>query len=142
MAARSTRHGPAGVGFFREALATQGDGHARGLLEASQVKTSGGVTGLLPGARPVAETMCNTTTFFPGHEHDYDGQSGISAYKRDRENKRIQLGKIQFRYGHDKTDAVFEDCRAPEYTKLYWAVPSPPGTTSSTSGTTTLATAT
>jgi hypothetical protein len=98
-----------------------GDGHAWRLYEASQVTTKNGVTTLIPGAKPIAETECNTTTFFPGHEHDYDGQNGVNAYKRDRKNHSIQLGKLQYRYGDDpEHDPVWEGCRVPNYTMVYW----------------------
>ena len=98
-----------------------GDGHAWRLYEASQVTTHAGVTTLISGAKPIAETMCSTTTFFPGQEHAYDGQNGVNSYKRDRQNKSIQLGKLQFRYGNDpKKDPVFEGCRIPNYTVVYW----------------------
>jgi hypothetical protein len=100
---------------------SSGDGHAWRLYEASQVTTTAGVSTLIPGAKPIAETMCNTTTFFPGQEHAYDGQAGVNSYKRDRQNKSIQLGKLQYRYGNDpKKNPVFEGCRVPNYTMVYW----------------------
>ncbi len=100
---------------------TKGDGDAFRLYDASQVTTTAGVTTLIPAARSIAETMCNTTTFFPAQEHAYDGQNGANSYKRDRQNKSIQLGKLQFRYGNDpKKDPLFEGCRVPNYTLVYW----------------------
>ena len=129
-----------------------GDGHAWRLYDETQVTTTAGVTTWKAGAKPIADTMCNTTTFFPGHEHDYDGQNGANSYKRDRANHSIQLGKLQYRYGSDdKKDPVVEGCRVPNYTMVYWVpaasaaagtATSPPpagGTgTTTTSGTTTV----
>jgi hypothetical protein len=120
---------------------TSGDGHAWRLFEGSQVTTTGGITTLIAGARPIAQTRCSTTTFFPGQEHAYDGENGGNAYKRDRENKSIQLGKIQYRRKNDPSELLFEGCRVPEYTQVYWAPPIPWSTTTG-AGTTGTGTAT
>jgi hypothetical protein len=113
---------------------TLGDGHAWRLYEASQVTTKDGVSTLIDGAKSIAETECNTTTFFPGHEHDYDGQNDTNSYKRDRKNHSIQLGKLQYRYGNDDNkDPVVEGCRVPDYTVVYW-VPATPSSTLGTPG--------
>lgn len=130
-----------------EAPGTNGDGQAWRLYEESQVNTSGGVSTLKPGAKSIVETECSTTTFFPGHEHDYDGQNGVNSYKRDRVNHSIQLGKLQYRYGSDdKHDPVVEGCRVPDYTIVYWAPSATTGTpatgTKSTSTPTTTTTTT
>lgn len=109
--------------------ASDKSGHAWKIYEQSEVVTTGRTPVLSPSARPIAETLCSTTTFFPGHEHAYDGENGANAYKRDRGNKRIQLGKIQFRYGQKPAskatlgDQVVEGCRVPEFATVYWMDP-------------------
>jgi hypothetical protein len=93
-------------------------GHAWELYDASQVK--GGK--LQTNARPIAETLCATSTFFPGKENKYDGQNELDSHKRDPENKFISLGKIQYRYKR-KTEFVVEGCRVDEKRDLFWLDP-------------------
>ncbi|MGD9885570.1 MAG: hypothetical protein AB7U95_36265, partial [Reyranella sp.] len=98
-------------------------GHAWQIYEQTQVVTTGGKPALIPSARPIAETLCSSTTPVPGQEHAYDGENGANAYKRDRGNKHILLGKIQFRYGQKVTDSVVEGCRVPDVATVYWIDP-------------------
>ncbi|MBA4143468.1 MAG: hypothetical protein H0X43_10815 [Nitrosospira sp.] len=102
--------------------------HAWRLYDASQViitrdpSTGEQVLTLKPVPQPIATTLCSTSTYFPGEEGKYDGQSGVNAYKRDSENKFISLGKIQYRYKKD--DAfVYEGCRVDEDRDLFWQDP-------------------
>ena len=90
-------------------------------------------------SHPIAVTVCGMTIFFPGHEHDYDGENGANAYKRDRDNQAILLGKIEFRYGQKTAtatnwgDRLVEGCRVPEAETVYvadqYGVLSPTSTT-------------
>ena len=116
------------------------NGHAWRIYEQTEVITAPGKAPVLsPTARPIAQTVCGMTTFFPGHEHDYDGKNGASAYKRDRDNGSIMLGKIEFRYGQDAAtstswgDRLVEGCRVPEADTVYvadqYGVLSPPSNT-------------
>ncbi len=104
------------------------NGHAWKIYEQSEVITAPGKPPVLSAtSRSIAETLCNMTTFFPGHEHAYDGENGANAYKRDRDNGAIMLGKIQFRYGQKAAttgnfgDRVVEGCRVPEADTVYVA---------------------
>lgn len=77
---------------------------------------------LKPGAEPIAQTLCEDSTFFPGKEHRYDGKSDENSNKRDKENRHISTGKIQYR--HHRTTWKLEDswregCRVKKDTKLY-----------------------
>lgn len=92
-------------------------GHAWILYDQSQVVSSGGVLALKPGALPIAQTLCTTSTFFPGKEDKYDGQNDAKAHKRDPENKHISLGKIQ--HGFRSDDFLREGCRVHEDRDLF-----------------------
>ena len=115
-------------------------GHAWRVYEQDQVVTAPGKPpALTTTSHPIAVTVCGMTTFFPGHEHDYDGENGANAYKRDRDNQAILLGKIQFRYGQKTAtatnwgDRLVEGCRVPEADTVYvadqYGVLSPTSTT-------------
>ena len=98
-------------------------GHAWTLFDASQVntttdpKTGAKTYSLKPSPSPIAITLCRAPEFFPGANNKYDGQNDADAYKRDPENKHINLGKIQ--YGYDKDGPVYEGCRVDENLDLF-----------------------
>lgn len=92
--------------------------HAWKLYEASQVDISGSTYTLKSGAKPIAETLCGSTTFFEGKEHKYDNQNNENSKKRDRENKHISLGKIQYSYDGNRWK---DGCRVKRDVHLYWA---------------------
>ncbi len=104
------------------------NGTAWRIYEQTEVVTAPGKAPVLASsARPIAETLCGATTFVPGREHDYDGKNGANAYKRDRDNAAILLGKIQFRYGQKAAntvnlgDQLVEGCRVPEFDTVFVA---------------------
>ena len=75
--------------------------HARTLYDASQVEnpsSTAQVLNLKSGSQPIATTLCSTSTYFPGDQGKYDGMNDANAYKRDKENKFISLGKIEYFY--------------------------------------------
>lgn len=102
-------------------------GHAWQLYDRSQVATvtdpvSGKpILALKTDARPIAETLCSTTTFFEGKEDKYDGQNDEKSFKRDPENKFISLGKIQYRYKDHQF--LREGCRVSEERDVFWVDP-------------------
>lgn len=104
--------------------ASDKSGNAWKIYEASEIVAAPGkAPALSPTARPIAESLCGSTTFFPGHEHDYDGENGANAYKRDRDNASVMLGKIEFRYGEKSENDLVEGCRVPEFDDVYWQAP-------------------
>ena len=101
-------------------------GHAWQLYDASQVTTGRDaqgrtVTTLLPSAQPIALTLCTTSIFQPGKADKYDGQNDAFAYKRDKENKFISKGKIQYRYKDH--NFINEGCRVDRRQELFWIDP-------------------
>jgi hypothetical protein len=101
-------------------------GHAWRLYDASQVVSREGPGGrklvtLVPGAAPIATTLCSRSIFFAGKQDKYDGKNGANAYKRDPENKFISLGKLQ--YGYKNHAYLREGCRVHQDRDLYWQSP-------------------
>lgn len=99
--------------------------HARSLYEQGQVRsiTFNGNTSyqLRPGANPISTTLCSNSTFFSGKEHKYDNQNGTNAHKRDRENKFISLGKIEYAYkGSNGTYQPKQGCRVNKNIDLFY----------------------
>lgn len=99
--------------------------HARKLYEADQVRTirfRGRTTHrLIPGARPIKDTICASSTFFPGKENKYDNKNEQNSHKRDRANKYISLGKIQYAYKDSKgTYKVRNGCRVKKHVDLFY----------------------
>ncbi|MGC2167296.1 MAG: hypothetical protein WA632_14930, partial [Gallionella sp.] len=89
------------------------------VFDGSQVIVTSTTTKLKVGAKPIAETLCTTSTYFSGKENKYKGQNDVMAYKRDAENKFISLGKLQ--YGYKKSDGyIWEGCRVDKDQVLYW----------------------
>lgn len=98
-------------------------GHAWQLYDASQVvDPSAKVLALKAGARPIAQTLCSSFTYFSGEEGKYDNQTGTSAHKRDKENKSISLGRIEYYYQSSKFLSV--GCRVNRERDVYWVDPS------------------
>lgn len=95
--------------------------HAWQLYEMDQVTTTGvganAVHTLKAEAEPIAITQCDTTTYYEGKEGKYDNQTNLDSKKRDRENKHISLGKIQYSYG---SSSWSEGCRVYRYLQLFW----------------------
>ena len=73
-------------------------------------------------AKSIAHTLCSDTTYTKGKDK-YDGQSGFNSHKRDRENKHITLGRIQYRYKSLDPNNVKEGCRVDKNKALYYADP-------------------
>ena len=100
------------------------DDHAWHLYERSQVdfgaasSTGGRTPTLKTGAQPIAVTLCSNTTFLAGAAHKYDGQNDANAYKRDKENKFVDKGKIQYRYKDQ--NSITEGCRVDKNVALFW----------------------
>ncbi len=81
-------------------------------------------------AKPIAETLCTTSTYFSGKKEKYKGKTDENSNKRDKENKHISLGKIQYRYNVTTlklSDNWDEGCRVKKSVDLYWL--KTPGTT-------------
>ena len=100
------------------------DGHAWQFYDASQVVrgTAGRPSlSLKPSAQPIAVTLCSGSTYFPGDSGKYDGKSDANAYKRDKENKFISTGQIQYRYKDQNW--LSEGCRVEKSRDLYWRNP-------------------
>lgn len=94
-------------------------GHAWKLYDASQVvNPSAKVLTLKTSPQPIAKTLCSSSTYFPGDEGKYDGMNDTNAYKRDKENKFISLGKIQYFYKDE--NYLAEGCRVNKNRDLYW----------------------
>lgn len=96
--------------------------HAGKLYDGNQVTavTVNGKTTytLKADAKPIAETLCSSATYFEGDEDKYEGKSGANAHKRDKENKHISLGKIQYVY--KDSEYVREGCRVRSSQTVYW----------------------
>lgn len=100
--------------------------HAGKLYDQSQVDPQpDGTFEKKSGAPAIASTsLCTTTTFVKGQEKKYDGKNGADAHKRDRENRHIDLGKIEFAY-KDAND-VYQPrtgCRVNRKVHLYGVNP-------------------
>jgi hypothetical protein len=109
---------------FNELVADRADfyaGHASQLYDASQVvnpSSSAQVLTLKPAPESIEKTLCSRSTYFPGAQGKYDGMHGANAYKRDKENKFISLGKIQYFYKDD--NSLTEGCRVDKNRDLFW----------------------
>lgn len=103
----------------RALAALRPDGHAWELYDTLQVTSRESAPALVSTARPIAETLCATTTFFEGKERRYDGQDDGNAYKRDPENRHVSLGKLQYAYKKSST-TVYEGCRVEAGRELWW----------------------
>lgn len=97
------------------------ENHAWHLYDFSQLTFKGTgpntVWSVKDDAKPIAETHCSDTTFFPGKEHKYDNQNGPNSGKRDRANKHISKGKIE--YSYDGTSWK-TGCRVDELMQVAW----------------------
>ncbi len=95
--------------------------HAWRLYEFSQLESSGvgpnSVWSLKPDARPVALTHCTDTTYYSGKEGRYDGQNGVRSKKRDRTNKHISKGLIEYSYNDSSWNT---GCRVDRYLQVAW----------------------
>ncbi|MEO8039887.1 MAG: Dickkopf N-terminal cysteine-rich domain-containing protein [Betaproteobacteria bacterium] len=98
------------------------NGHAGVLYDEAQVAdpaSSAQIRTLKAGAQSIDRTLCTSTTYFPGKDDKYDGKNDADSYRRDKENRFISLGRIQYRY--DKNlGAVHEGCRVDASRELYW----------------------
>jgi hypothetical protein len=99
--------------------ALEPDGLAWDLYDTLQVAGRTSAPTLVSTARPIAETLCATTTFFEGKERKYDGQNDANAYRRDPENKFVSLGKLQYAYRKSST-RMYEGCRVEAGRELWW----------------------
>jgi len=90
--------------------------HAWKLYEGSQYDEVSG--NLVSGAKPIAETLCSTAIFKSGKEDKYNGKNNEKSYKRDRKNKHIVLGRIQ--YSYRKKISWQNGCRVDKDIDLYW----------------------
>lgn len=102
--------------------------HAAVLYEKDQVNESGSGSSktysLKSGALPISDTLCASTTFFEGKSKKYNGQNGVNAHKRDRKNKHISLGQIEYSYkGAGGVFIPFEGCRVRRNVHLYGTNP-------------------
>jgi hypothetical protein len=99
-------------------------GHAWELYDASQVvNPTAAVPTLKTGARPIAETLCSSFTYFSGDEGKYDDQTGTNAHKRDKENKFISLGRIEYYYKDKGEGFLSVGCRVNRTRDVYWVDP-------------------
>ncbi len=103
--------------------------HTANLYELAALDPASATSGplrLLAGSRPIRDTLCATPTFFEGKEKSYKDMFGDDAHKRDRANKHISLGKIEFAYRNGKDEdnkPVFirdEGCRVKKGEVLLW----------------------
>ncbi len=100
--------------------------HAWQLYDSSQVmansrQSSNPATYTLAdvaNAQPITETLCATSTYYPGKANKYAGQSGVNASKRDKWNKHISLGRIE--YYNKKEQRLYIGCRVKKDEDLYW----------------------
>jgi len=103
------------------------------LFDASQVtegKRGGAPTYTLKdGAKPIASTLCEKPTYFPGKAGKYDQATALDSTKRDKENSAIGLGMLQYRYTKaelkdvDDTvdfDSIYLGCRVEASRELFW----------------------
>lgn len=97
------------------------ENHAWHLFEFSQLTFTGAgdnaVWFLKPDAKPIAETHCSDTTYYKGKENKYDGQHGANSNKRDRSNKHISLGIIEYSYGGNSWNT---GCRVSQLLQVAW----------------------
>jgi len=97
------------------------ENHAWHLYEFSQLNFTGVGTNtiwsLKEDAKPIAETHCSDTTFYQGEENEYDGKNGVNSNKRDRSNKHISLGKIEYSYGGTSWKT---GCRVDQFLQVAW----------------------
>lgn len=94
-------------------------GHAWNLYDVSQIVDPAAKTlALKTDPKPIAETLCSTFTYFSGHEGKYDKQMGTNAHKRDKENKFISLGRIEYYYKNG--DWLSVGCRVKRDREVYW----------------------
>ncbi|MEK6627007.1 MAG: hypothetical protein AABY53_00135, partial [Bdellovibrionota bacterium] len=87
------------------------------LYPESETETVNGVLQLKASAKSIASALCTTSTYFEGKQDKYAGQDDANSHKRDRENKHISLGKIQF--SHDKI-SWSEGCRIKKDENIIW----------------------
>jgi hypothetical protein len=101
---------------------TDDSSHAGKLYDKDQVDEDGNLSST---AQPISVTKCGgSPTFFTGKEKKYDGQNGVNAHKRDRANKHINLGKIQYSYKDGNGSYwVMNGCRVKKNEHLYWDNP-------------------
>ncbi|NKB21468.1 MAG: hypothetical protein GKS01_13315 [Alphaproteobacteria bacterium] len=85
--------------------------HAYKLYAASQVKNGK----LVSNPKPIWTTHCAKSTYFPGKKKKYAGKP---LYKRDKRNKHISVGKIEYQYG--KKGSPKSGCRVKSSMNLYW----------------------
>ncbi|MGB0647668.1 MAG: hypothetical protein ACPGQS_10860, partial [Bradymonadia bacterium] len=96
--------------------------HASNLYDLSQIDVKGKGKNTTyerkTGARPVWETKCGgPPTYVKGKAGKYKGKSGSNAHKRDRKNKFIDRGKIEYKQG--KKGSLRTGCRVKRKTHLY-----------------------
>ncbi len=100
---------------------TDRQNHAWHLYEFSQLDSTGigpnMVWTLKPDAQPIAETHCSSTRYYAGKEGKYDGQDGLESKKRDRTNRHISEGLIQYSYNDTRWKT---GCRIDMYTQIAW----------------------
>jgi hypothetical protein len=70
---------------------------------------------LVSNPKPIWTTHCATSTYFPGQKKKYAGKP---LYKRDKRNKHISTGKIEYQYG--KKGSPRSGCRVKTGMTLYW----------------------
>lgn len=98
------------------------NGHAWKLYDAAQiVDPAAKILKLKSGARPIAETLCSTFTYFSSDEGKYDDKMGSNAQKRDQENKFISLGRIEYYY--KSGNFLSAGCRVKRDRDVYWVDP-------------------
>jgi hypothetical protein len=113
------------IDFYMGALNSSSSGHSKTyhawqFYETNQVTIADGRATLKSDALSIAETLCSDFTYVEGKKGQYKDMKDENSYKRDRENKHIDLGKIQFSY--DKV-AWKEGCRVKRNQELYWENP-------------------
>ncbi|NGZ96858.1 MAG: hypothetical protein CV089_12175 [Nitrospira sp. WS110] len=97
--------------------------HAGQLYDATQIESASTSAGkqvfvLKSSAKPIASTLCSTSTYFPGEADAYVSKR---LHQRDPENKAISLGKIEYKYGKDDTYSDNDwGCRVDKNQELYW----------------------
>lgn len=97
--------------------------HAGQLYDATQIESASTSAGkqvfvLKSSAKPIASTLCSTSTYFPGEADAYVNKR---LHQRDPENKAISLGKIEYKYGKDDTYSDNDwGCRVDKNQELYW----------------------
>lgn len=97
--------------------------HAGKLYEKSQLKPKDSASQskyeLKADPKPVWETLCSgKPTYVKGKKGKYKGKSGEeNAHKRDRKNKFIDRGRIEFKYSKDS--GLAKGCRVKRNVHLY-----------------------